>query len=176
MLETSARLLRLRFDYRAHDGSESRRETEPHRLVHTGVRWYLVAWDTGRADRRNFRVDRMSLRPPAGPRFTPRQPPEQDVRDFVSWEVALGRYRYQARFTVQAPAHVVAEHIAPTSGLVEPLDEHSCTLRAGSNSLNGLAVYVSLLGHDFTVHEPPELVEHVRLMAGRLRAATPTPD
>ncbi len=34
---------RLRFDYRSHRGTASRREVEPHRLVHAGRRWYLVA-------------------------------------------------------------------------------------------------------------------------------------
>ncbi|MEU9128933.1 YafY family protein [Kitasatospora sp. NPDC048540] len=164
---------RLRLDYRSHDGSESRRDVEPHRLVHTGTRWYLVAWDTGRADWRNFRVDRITLRPPAGPRFAPRRPPDEDVRSFASWEIAVGQYRYQARVTVRAPAHVLAERIPPTSGLVEPLDEHSCTLRAGSNSLDGLAVHLAVLGFGFTVHEPPELVEHVRTLADRLAAAAP---
>jgi hypothetical protein len=33
-----------------HDGTESLRTTEPRRLVCTGGRWYLVGWDTGRAD------------------------------------------------------------------------------------------------------------------------------
>ena len=41
---------RLRFDYADHGGATSRRDTEPHRLVHTGRRWYLVAWDVTRAD------------------------------------------------------------------------------------------------------------------------------
>jgi predicted DNA-binding transcriptional regulator YafY len=162
---------RIRFVYRNHDGIGSRREAEPHRLVHTGTRWYLVGYDLGRSDWRNFRVDRMTLRPPAGPRFTPRQPPDQDIGRWASWEVSLGQYRYRARFTVQAPASVVAQRVPPTSGLVEPIDEGSCTLRAGSNSLDGLAVHVAVLGHEFTVHEPPELVEHIRFLAARLRAA-----
>ncbi|MFG2821271.1 helix-turn-helix transcriptional regulator [Kitasatospora sp. NPDC048365] len=164
---------RLRFDYRAHDGSESRRDVEPHRLVHSGTRWYLVAYDTARADWRNFRVDRITLKPPSGPRFTPRRPPDEDVRRWASWEVAVGQYRYQARFTVRAPAHVVAARVTPTSGLVEPIDEDSCTLRAGSNSLDGLAVHIAVLGFEFTVHEPPELVERVRVLADRLHAASP---
>lgn len=164
---------RLRFDYRAHDGSESRRDVEPHRLVHSGTRWYLVAYDTARADWRNFRVDRITLKPPSGPRFTPRRPPDEDARRWASWEVAVGQYRYQARFTVRAPAHVVAARVTPTSGLVEPIDEDSCTLRAGSNSLDGLAVHIAVLGFEFTVHEPPELVERVRVLADRLHAASP---
>ncbi|MBO4275626.1 helix-turn-helix transcriptional regulator, partial [Microbispora triticiradicis] len=63
---------RLRFDYRAHDGSSGVRIVEPYRLVSWGRRWYLVAWDTGRDDWRTFRVDRIAPRTPTGPRFPPR--------------------------------------------------------------------------------------------------------
>jgi predicted DNA-binding transcriptional regulator YafY len=59
----------LRFDYRDHAQSNSRRVVEPHRLVCWGRRWYLVAWDTNRRDWRTFRVDRIQLRSPNGPRF-----------------------------------------------------------------------------------------------------------
>jgi predicted DNA-binding transcriptional regulator YafY len=62
---------RLRFDYHSHDGANSVRDTEPHRLVHTGRRWYLIGWDTDRRDWRTYRVDRIRPRIPAGPRFTP---------------------------------------------------------------------------------------------------------
>jgi predicted DNA-binding transcriptional regulator YafY len=50
----------LRFTYRSRDGSESRREVEPHSLVILGRRWYLVAWDRGREDWRTFRIDRLA--------------------------------------------------------------------------------------------------------------------
>src|SRR5437764_15448775 len=39
---------RLRFGYRRRDGTESRREVEPHTLVNLGRRWYLVAGDRRR--------------------------------------------------------------------------------------------------------------------------------
>lgn len=61
----------LRFDYRAHDGSASRRTVEPHRLVCTEHRWYLVARDIARDDWRTFRADRITPVLPYGPRFTP---------------------------------------------------------------------------------------------------------
>ncbi len=51
---------RLRFGYRAGDGAETKRLVEPDRLVSTGHRWYLVAYDLGREDWRTFRVDRVS--------------------------------------------------------------------------------------------------------------------
>ncbi|URN18479.1 helix-turn-helix transcriptional regulator, partial [Streptomyces sudanensis] len=53
---------RLRFDYRDHAGNATVRDAEPHRLVSTGRRWYLVAWDVDRDDWRTFRVDRLAPR------------------------------------------------------------------------------------------------------------------
>ena len=38
------------------------RTTEPHRLVHTGRRWYLLGWDVDRQDWRTYRVDRLDPR------------------------------------------------------------------------------------------------------------------
>src|SRR5262249_12654316 len=50
----------VRFAYRSRDGTDSRREVEPHSLVNLGRRWYLVAWDRRRDDWRTFRVDRLA--------------------------------------------------------------------------------------------------------------------
>ncbi|MET9459680.1 YafY family protein, partial [Streptomyces canus] len=50
MASTVAGHERLRFAYRAKDGAESRRVVEPYRLVSTGRRWYLVAYDLDRGD------------------------------------------------------------------------------------------------------------------------------
>ncbi|GAA0261996.1 WYL domain-containing protein [Saccharothrix mutabilis subsp. mutabilis] len=163
--------LSLRFDYRAHDGTASVRTAEPHRLVHTGRRWYLVGWDVDRGDWRTYRVDRLTPRTPTGPRFAPRTPPDADLGGYTSRAISTSAYRYQARFTLHVDAATAAERIAPTTGALEPVDEHSCTLRAGSNSLDELAIYVTTTGFDFRVHEPPELVEHVRILAARLSAA-----
>jgi predicted DNA-binding transcriptional regulator YafY len=161
----------LRFDYRSHGGEESLRTTEPHRLVHTGRYWYLVAWDVRREDWRTFRVDRLTPRIPTGPRFTPREPPDPDVAAYTSWSVSTGAYRYQARFTLHAPIEVAAQRVPPTSGYLEAIDDHTCLLRAGSNSLEGLALHVGLTGFGFVVHEPPELVELVRVLGRRFTGA-----
>ncbi|AHH97689.1 WYL domain-containing protein [Kutzneria viridogrisea] len=165
---------RLRFDYRSHEGQASRRLVEPHSLVHTGRRWYLLAWDTERADWRTFRMDRVEPRTPTGPRFSPRTPPE-DVATHVSRGVSQGVYRYQGRFLVHAPLERVAEKVTPTSGMLEPVDENTCLLHAGGNSLDGLTVYIGLLGFGFEVLDPPELVAHMRAFAERITRASGTP-
>ncbi len=167
---------RLRFDYRSGDGTSSVRTAEPHRLVHTGRRWYLLAWDVDRQDWRTFRMDRLAPRIPTGPRFTPRELPDSDAAAYTSWSVSTAVYRYHGRFTIHAPAGTVAERVSPSSGVVEAIDEHTCTLHAGANSLDSMVIHVALIGFDFEVHEPPELVARVREIAHRLaRAAGPDP-
>ncbi|TDE37800.1 YafY family protein [Actinomadura sp. 6K520] len=162
---------RLRFDYRRHDGTASRRDVEPYRLVNWGRRWYLVAFDIERADWRTFRVDRLDPRTPAGPRFTPRELPEEAV-DQVRRGASSAAWRYRARVVVHAPAERLAERITPAVGAITPVDHTRCLLDTGADSIETLAVHLGLLGADFTVTEPPELVEHVRALADRYHRAT----
>ncbi|MFG2054253.1 helix-turn-helix transcriptional regulator [Micromonospora sp. NPDC048930] len=159
---------RLRFDYRSHDGTDSVRDTEPHRLVHTGRRWYLVGWDTDRRDWRTYRVDRIRPRIPTGPRFTPRPAPDVNLAGYLTHGVSTAPYRYRARITLHAPAATAAERIPPTVGVIEAVDPHTCLLHTGSNSLDELAIYVASFGFRFQIHEPPELIAHIRALATRL--------
>ncbi len=161
---------RLRFAYRSGRGDPSRREAEPLALVHTGRRWYLVAWDTGRTDWRTFRVDRIAGVKGAG-RFVPRTPPSDDLAAYVSQSVSAARDRYQARVLLHAPLAEVAPRVPATVGTLEAIDEHSCLLRTGSDWLGGLAVYVAEIGVDFTVLDPPEFAERVRVLAARFERA-----
>ncbi|MEW2400565.1 YafY family protein [Streptomyces sp. NPDC046862] len=162
---------RLRFDYRGMQGTPSRRDVEPYRLVHNERRWYLFAWDTDREDWRTFRVDRIEPRIPNGPRFRPRQLPDEGVAQYVTLGVTTKRHRYQAVLTMHAGAREVADEVPAYLGLVEPVDERTCVLRIGSESLDQLAVWVAAFGFDFEVQEPPELVDHLHTLTARLQRA-----
>jgi predicted DNA-binding transcriptional regulator YafY len=161
---------RLRFDYRRHDGTAGLRVVEPYRLVNWGRRWYLVAWDTDRADWRTFRVDRIAPRTPTGPRFPPRDLPD-DAADHVMRGVSAAGWRYRARVIVHAAAETIAERINPAVGTVEAIDDGTCVLVTGSDTLESLAVHLGMLCVDFTVSEPPELLAHVEQLAERYRRA-----
>jgi predicted DNA-binding transcriptional regulator YafY len=163
----------LRFDYRDHTGADSLRAVEPHRLVCWGRRWYLLAWDTDRAGWRTFRVDRVRPRVPTGPRFDPRELPEEDVAAYISRTVWSAGWRHRAEVRLDAPAEAVAQRIPPGVGVLEPVDERTCLLRTGADTLETLAVSLSMLGVDFQVTAPPELVDHIRLLAARYQRATP---
>ena len=163
---------RVRFAYQAREGEQTRREVEPHSLVNVGRRWYLVAWDCGRADWRTFRVDRLS-RPTPGVRFAPRQLPAEDAAAFVSQSLSARPNRYEARLVLHASAAAMRKRMpywSPPSQF-EPLGEERCEYRTGDDNLEWLAARIAMLGVEFEVHEPPELVEHLRALAARLGRA-----
>ncbi|MER7518930.1 YafY family protein [Streptomyces sp. NPDC126499] len=163
---------RLRFGYRAGDGAETKRLVEPYRLVSTGRRWYLVAYDLGREDWRTFRVDRVSEPFPTGARFTPRDLPAGDAAAFLERSMARAQPELELDVSFGAPAEFVAArlpaHLAPVAD-----GEAACRLRARTaDSVEWLALRLALVDADFTIHGPAVLIEYVEELAARLAAAT----
>jgi predicted DNA-binding transcriptional regulator YafY len=161
----------LRFAYRSRDGTDTRREVEPHTLVNLGRRWYLVAWDRRREDWRSFRVDRLRRPAAMGVGFSQRRLPAKDAAAYVAQSITSAPSRFEARVTLQAPADEVTARVPSHWGTIEPLDDRTCEYRTGDEDLGWLAVRITMLGVDFEVHEPPELVEHLRVLANRLERA-----
>ena len=159
----------LAFTYTTRDGTITPRRTEPHRLVHTGYRWYLVARDQTRDEWRTFRADRIQAPRQTGTRFVPRDPP--DAATFVARAVTTAPYRHQARILIHAPTSAVAELITPTTGMLEDAGDDQCLLTSGSDSLEALAAHLAAMPHPFTILAPPELIETARTMAARLTRA-----
>jgi predicted DNA-binding transcriptional regulator YafY len=165
---------RLRFGYRSRDGTETRREVEPHSLVNLGRRWYLVGWDRDREDWRTFRIDRLSHPRPTGARFTPRTLPAKDAAAYVAQSMAVAGSRYEARVTIHASAEETAQRHPYTAGALQPIDAHRCEYRTSDFDLHWLAMRIAMLDVDVDVEGPPELLERLRVMARRLgRAANP---
>ncbi len=162
---------RLRFGYRAHSGEASRREVEPYRLVNWGRRWFLVGWDIGPRDWRTFRVNRISLKTPNGPRFAARDLPDEDLASYVAHGVSAAAWRYRARVIVHAPAAVIADRLPAAVGPVEAIDDRTCAVNSGAESVEALAFWLGMLGADFEPTGCPELVEHLRVLGARYRRA-----
>ncbi|MEC3974274.1 helix-turn-helix transcriptional regulator [Amycolatopsis sp. H20-H5] len=163
---------RLRFHYRAADGSETRRLVEPHRLVSTKRRWYLVAWDNDRSDWRIFRADRIREPVLTGARTTPRELPAKDAAAYVASKLFERSPKYRAVVMLQAPIGEVRKKMGGAHADLEPVGEHNCRLRTRNDSLEWIAFRLAMLGCDFEVHEPPELAVYLRDMGERvIRAA-----
>ena len=58
------------------------------------------------------------------------------------------------------------------AGLIEPIETDSCYLEMGASTFEVLAMHLALLGVDFEITEPEELVAQVARMADRYRRAT----
>lgn len=177
MLTQLSRLARehfaVRFDYSDRREQASQRRAEPYRIVNAGQRWYLVCWDLDRDAWRTFRVDRIRPGLSVGPRFTPRPLTDEEVEALVSRGVPPEARQHQARIVVDAPAAELAERLGPWVGTITAIDDRSCLLETGADNLEMLAGYLGFLGAGFSVTEPPELVDQVRLLAARYAAAVP---
>ncbi|MCG8922802.1 YafY family protein [Lentzea sp. CC55] len=159
----------LRFTYASTHGGPSKRLVEPQGLVHTGRRWYLVAWEVSKEDWRTFRVDRVEGEPALAARFTPREPPARSLGEFVSRQISSNVYTYQAVLTIHAPLREVADRTSPMSASLEPVDDGKCLMRTGADALERILWHLLFLGFEFDVHEPAELKDYIRTLTDRLQ-------
>jgi biotin operon repressor len=166
----------LRFDYasRPTGGTEMTppRRVEPHHLVTSQGRWFLVAWDLDRDGWRVFRVDRMMPRTPTGPRFTPRELPGGHVSEFVSarFKGSNDADAWPCRGTVIL--HLPAASVLPFAGdgIVEELGPNRCSLEIGSWSWGALAASFGRFEAEMHVVGPAELSEAFGELAQRYLA------
>lgn len=165
--------LRVRFRYAGRDSAERERIVEPTRMVATGRRWYLMAWDVDGADWRTFRLDRMRDVVATTWRFRPREDP--DPVAYVQRSVTEAPYRYLARVRLRARPDEVRELVPPQVGRVEDDRDGWCVLVVGGVDLDWLAVHVARLGFEAEVLEPPELREAAARLADRVAAIAGTP-
>jgi predicted DNA-binding transcriptional regulator YafY len=152
----------LRFDYQGEHVV-----IEPYRLISWMRRWYLVGRDPTSGTWKSFRLDWISPRERSNRRFTPQPLPGEDYTTFLLRDVSSTGWKVHARITVFAPAEEVLARINATVGVVEKIDDHTCVLVTGADSIEIVAVYIGMLGIDFHVSEPPELVQHLALLGKR---------
>lgn len=159
---------RVAFDYAAPQRS-TRRRVEPYRLVATGRRWYLLAYDLDREDWRTFRLDRISGAHTTGWRFRPRQSP--DAAQFVHRAISVAPYDHVARVLIDAPRATVTALLPASVGTVTASGPQQCVLEAGGNELDTMALHLARMPWPITVLDPPELKEAMRALAQRLSRA-----
>lgn len=165
--------VRVTFTYAAARGEATERRTEPYRLVATGRRWYLLAWDLDREDWRTFRLDRMAGVESRGWRFKPREAP--DAADYVRRAITQAPYDHVARVLIEAPKSVVEKRIPASVGTVTAKGRGRCLFEAGGQDLDSMAMHIGALPWDLTVLDPPELREAMARQAERLARAARDP-
>jgi predicted DNA-binding transcriptional regulator YafY len=160
----------LRFSYTAADGQHTDRHVEPHRLVCLGRRWYLVAYDLTRHDWRSFRVDRLTAPHGTASRFRPRDLPAADAAEFIRASLDNMPHPYRVEVLVNAPTATVRERIGRWS-TVEEVDAEHCRVHMTAESLDWPTMALGMLGTDFRVLHPPELLDQIRNWGARFNRA-----
>jgi predicted DNA-binding transcriptional regulator YafY len=167
---------RLRFTYVAKDDRTSQRHIEPSAVVHSGYRWYLVAFDLGRDDWRTFRIDRIRGRVRVAERGRQRTVPGGDPAAFVrerlrssstdEAEAVPGAVR------VQASAAHISKRVPSRYAAVEPDGEERCIVTTRGPWSREFLVRMALLEEPMEVLGPPELITAAGALATRLSAAS----
>ncbi|GAB2606298.1 helix-turn-helix transcriptional regulator [Pseudactinotalea suaedae] len=171
----------LRFDHASRSGSGAddarpARRVEPHHLITSQGRWYLLAWDLEREDWRLFGADRIAPRTPTGPRFTPREVPGGDVHAFVSARFKgsdVDAWPCRGTVILGLPAREVLPFAG--DGTVLELGPQRCSLEAGSWSWGALAASFGRFETTMEVVGPPELAAAFGVLAHRYAAASTAP-
>ncbi|QFU90074.1 YafY family protein [Amycolatopsis sp. YIM 10] len=159
---------RLRFSYLTNEGADGKRHTEPHRLVSAGRRWYLVAFDLDRDDWRIYRADRIRDPLATGARAQPRELPAEDAATYLTSKMYSLVPTYQAEATLHLPIEQARTRLGDAGDHLEAIDEHSCRLHGYGDTLEWLASRLVMLGCEFEVHGPPELIAHLREISARV--------
>lgn len=163
----------VRFAYRRDDGEGSRRSVEPHELVTSAHRWYLVAWDREREDWRTFRVDRVHDPRPVATHFDARAIPG-GAAAFVAAALGPALRRQDATLAIHAAyadLEPVLRWIDHVPVAVEP---HGCVVRVHGEDLGRLAMSVAriALSAPVDVVEPEPLAAAVARLSHHLAGRT----
>lgn len=164
---------RLRVDYVRHDGTEVRRTVEPHRIVHTTTRWYLIARDADHHGWRTLRLDRLVPRLPLGDPFTPHPIPDDELRRYTTRSITTAPYPHRATLLMHAPAEEVTRHFGPTIAEVTDRGDGTCVLVTGGRTPEEIALYIGTSGLDFELLDGDTVRAALTALATRFtRAAT----
>jgi len=162
----------LRFGYVARDDAVTRRHAEPSAVVHSGWRWYLVAYDLEREDWRTFRVDRITGRVTLGARGTRRSVPGGDPAAFVARSMrARDADPVPGRVRIRAPAERVAPRTPARYATVDSDGADACLVTTVRGWSTSFLVWMATLDVELEVLDPPELAEQATAIAARLTAA-----
>ena len=150
-------------------GNRTSRRLEPYQLVTTGRRWYLLAWDRDKLDWRTLRLDRMADVTARGTTFTPRDAP--DAATYVSRAISSNPYPYVAQVRFFCSSDLVAQHFSPSAATIEADGPNACLVTAGADDPEKIPLFLAMVGCDFEILGPPEVIAGAAAVAARLSAS-----
>lgn len=154
----------LRFDYASSSAATERaagppRRTQPHHVLLSSGRWYLIGWTPESDDWRIYRVDRMALRQHRGARFARRAVPGGSPAAYLA-----ARFKGSSQgdawpclgsVVLAAPVERLQPFVR--DGVIERLDDERSRYSTGSWSWTALAAQLGRFGVDIADAQPDAL-------------------
>lgn len=169
----------IAFSYRDRTGQRAPRRVEPHHVVTSAGRWYLIAFDPDRDGWRTFRVDRIDDLRATRHRFALRALPAPDAATYLVRSFAGATYRHTARMTIGLPADAVRAGVFATiPGEVEEQGPDACMVRLTAESVELVVQFVAAiatLAGPLTIEEMSEEVADQVAQLGALLTEGRTP-
>lgn len=150
---------RLRLSYRDMRGRDSVRDVDPHRLVRTRHRWYLVALDVTAGAWRTFRADRVTDAHPTGVLSDLEDPP--DAAALVA-RMLLRDYPLYAVIRVPLAVDEARRLVPPHRGSHEPDGPTATLITIGGTDPDQLAGYLLSLVSPLQILSPDTVREALR--------------
>jgi predicted DNA-binding transcriptional regulator YafY len=163
---------RIRFDYRAHDGSATRRHIEPYAVVHTDGRWYLIGYCLSRRALRTFRLDRVSNLESGAGSF--RRPAEFDARQHLRTSMPFVQSQFQIDVWIDMPIDEARQSFMPLRVALEE-EKGGTRVRCGRDRLEMIAAMLLSINRRIVVDSPPELRKTFRELARQALNAAEKP-
>lgn len=163
---------RIRFSYRSHDGTVSRREIEPYAVLHNDGRWYLIGHCLSRRALRTFRLDRVTGLKRGAAAFT--RPAGFDARRYLQERMPFIQSDYRIDVWIDMPVEEAEGFFAPWRVATERQGKGT-RLRCGRDRLEMFAAMLLGLDRRIVVHAPAELRATFRQLARRARQAADGP-
>jgi predicted DNA-binding transcriptional regulator YafY len=157
------------FDYAGASGTTTARRVEPHRQIYAQLRWYLLAFDTGRQDWRVFRADRIAGLRGTGRPFAPRPLPAGSGLEYL--RRGLEQHQHRVVLTVEAPPGEVADALRYQDVELRPLAPARTRAVLRHDAWQWLVLNLAFLDADCTVDEPAEFRAACHRFAARLARA-----
>ncbi|WP_327151249.1 helix-turn-helix transcriptional regulator [Nocardia sp. NBC_01329] len=157
------------FAYTDARGRASTRRVHPYRQIHQHLRWYLLAWDTGRADWRVFRADRVTELLRTGAHYEPRPLPADSAVGFLQRGLDIGKQRVDV--LVAAPLERVVDALAYQHAELTAYDAEHTAVTVRLDTWQWLVGALAFLDTDFTISAPADFLAGYETFAKRVLAA-----
>lgn len=157
----------VKIRYRSWSGEETERAIDPYGVVyHSGI-WYVTGYCHLRDGPRIFRLDRVLSAEVCDEAGSFVLQESFDSLDFVLRSLANTPYSLPVLVTLAMTLEEARRHIPESLATLEETSE-GVLMRCFTDNPNWMAAVLAGLECDFVVHEPPEVREALKHLAGRL--------